>query len=133
MFDLLLFIPIIGSIVQAIKDASQPTIPAENWANRELYHKDIMSGISDEQLMKNVENGKYKSTKIYPQPHRDPVDGKIIIENSKLYFEDVSKYGAYKAQQWVKQGKYNLTKEEMEEENKRIKEYYNNLLRIKTT
>lgn len=128
MFDLVLFIPIIGSIVQAIKDAMQPTIPAENWANRELYHKDIMSGISDEQLIKNVENGRYKMTKTYPQPHRDPVDGKIIIENSKLYFEDVSKYGAYKAEQWVKQGKYNLTPEEMEKENKRIKEKYNKIL-----
>lgn len=127
MFDLLLFIPIIGSIVCAIKTAMQPAIPAENWANTELYHEDIMKGIPHEQIMKNVENGKYKLTRTYPQPHKDPVDGKIIIENSKLYFEDVSKYGAYKAGQWVKQGKYNLTKEEMEIENKRIKEYYNNL------
>ena len=26
--------------LQAIKEARQPVIPAENWANKDLYHKD---------------------------------------------------------------------------------------------
>ena len=57
---ILCIISIIGTIVEAIKTACTLEIPAENWANRELYHKDIMDGVSIEQRMKNVENGKYK-------------------------------------------------------------------------
>ena len=125
MFDALFIISIVGAIKEAIKESCTPTIPAENWANKELYHKDIMDGVSVEQRMKNLENGKYKLTESHPEPHRDHVSGKIVIENCKLYYEDVNKYGAYKAQQWVKQGKYNLTPEELEKENERIKAKYN--------
>jgi hypothetical protein len=60
----------------------------------------------------------------HQEPHRDPVSGKIVIENCKLYYEDVRNHGAYQAQQWVKQGKYNLTEEEMKKEEERIKEKY---------
>lgn len=115
---------IFSSAKKAIKEAVEPTIPAENWANKELYHQDLMNGVSAEQRMKNVNNGKYKLTEIYPEPHRDPKDGKIVIENSKLYYEDVNKYGAYQAQQWVKQGKYNLSPEELEKERERIRKEY---------
>ena len=47
----------------------------------------------------------------HPEPHRDPESGKIIIENCKLYHEDVDKYGASQAQKWVREGKYNLSPE----------------------
>ena len=107
MFDLLFIVSIVGSVVQAVKEACTPTIPAENWANEELYRKDIMNSVSVEQRMKNLKNGKYRLEKTYPEPRRDPVSGKIVIENSQLYYEDAMKYGAYQAQQWVKQGKYN--------------------------
>ena len=112
---------LISTCVEAVKEACAPTIPAENWANKDLYHQDLMAGVSIEQRMKNVQNGKYRLTETYPEPHRDPATGKIIIENCKLYKEDVKKYGAYQAQQWVKQGKYNLTPEELEKERARIK------------
>ena len=121
---------LISTCYQAIKEACEPTIPAENWANKELYHKDLMAGVPIEQRMKNLKNGKYKLTETYPEPHRDPKSGKIIIENCKLYHEDVKNYGAYQAQQWVKQGKYNLTPEELEkqrEEFKKKMEYLYNL------
>lgn len=124
MFDLLFVVSIIGTIVQVVKEARTPTIPAENWANKELYHKDIMNGVPVEQRMKNLDNGKYKLAETHPEPHRDPVSGKIVIENSKLYYEDVKNYGAYQAQQWVKQGKYNLTPEELKKEEERIKAKY---------
>ena len=127
MLDGLFIASLIGSCVQAIKEAFEPTIPAENWSNKELYHKDIMSGVSAEQRMENVKNGKYKLTETYPEPHRDPVSGKIVIENCKLYHEDVKNYGAYQAEQWVKQGKYNLTPEELEKEHKRIEEHFKKL------
>ena len=55
------------------------------------------------------------------EPHRDPESGKIIIENCKLYQEDVINYGAVQAQKWVREGKYNLTPEELEKERERIR------------
>ena len=125
MFHLLGILSILYCGAQAIKDACTPTIPAENWANKELYHKDLMSGMDGKQLMKNVERGKYKlPVQNHPEPHRDPKSGKIIIENCDLYREDVRNYGAWQAQQWVKQGKYNLTPEELEKERERIKKRF---------
>ena len=124
MFDLLFITSIIGSAVQAIKESCAKPIPAENWSNKELYHDDIMNGVSIEQRMKNLENGKYKMTKVHPEPHRDHISGHIIIDDSKLYYEDVRKYGAYQAQKWVEQGKYNLTPEELKAEEERIKAEY---------
>ena len=57
----------------------------------------------------------------HPEPHRDPESGKIIIENGKLYKEDVMNFGAVQAQKWVREGKYNLTPDELEKEHERIK------------
>lgn len=125
--DLLFAVSIVGAIIQVVKENCAKTVPAENWANKELYNKDIVDGVSIEQRMKNLENGKYKLTETYPEPHRDPVSGKIIIENCNLYYEDLGKYGACKAQQWVKQGKYNLTPEELKKEEERIKAKYDYL------
>lgn len=127
MFDLVFIVSLIGTATQVIKEACQPTIPVENWANKELYHKDIMNGVSVEQRMKNLANGKYKTAETHHEPHRDSVSGKIIIENCKLYNEDLSKYGAVQAQKWVKQGKYNLTAKELEKERRRIEEHYKKL------
>ena len=120
MFDLLFIVSIVGTAVQAIKESCTPIVPIENLANTELRHKDIMNGVSVEQRMKNVENGKYRLIETYPEPHRNPENGKIIIENCKLYWEDVEKYGAWQAQQWVKRGKYNLSPEELVKERNRI-------------
>lgn len=111
---------LIGTCYQAIKEAFEPTIPAENWANKELYHKDLMSGMSAEQCMKNVKNGKYKLTETYPEPHRDPETGKIIIENCDLWRKDLREYGAYQVSKWVKQGKYNLTPEELKKQREKF-------------
>lgn len=121
MLDGLFIASLITSGYQAIKEGLEPTIPAENWANKELYHQDLMNGVSVEQRMKNVKNGKYRLVENYPEPHRDK-NGKIIIENSQLYYDDVKNYGAYQAQKWVKQGKYNLSPEELEKERNRIQE-----------
>lgn len=123
MFNGLLIASLLGAIVDGIKTAFVPTIPAENWANKELYYKDLMDGVSVEQRMKNVKNGKYKLTETYPEPHRTE-DGKIIIENCKLYEEDLREYGAQQTYEWVRQGKYNLTPEELEKELERIKKEF---------
>lgn len=126
MLDGLFIASLIGTTVQAIKEACEPTIPAENWANKELYHKDLMDGVSVEQRMKNLENGKYKQAETYPEPHRTK-GGKIIIENNLLYQEDLKEYGAHQTMKWVRQGKYNLTPEELEKEHERIKERFKHL------
>ena len=119
MFDGLFIVSIVGSCYQALKEAFTPTIPAENWANKESYYRDLVDGVSAEQRMKNVKNGKYKLVENYPEPHRD-VNGKILIENYKLYNEDLMQYGAVQTMKWVKQGKYNLTPEELAKE---LKDY----------
>lgn len=126
MFGGLFIASIIGNIYQATKEAFKSTVPAENWANNELYYQDLVSGVSAEQRMKNVKNGRYKMTATYPEPHRDK-DGKIIIENYNLYKEDLMKYGSVQTMNWVKQGKYNLPPEELEKEYERIKDKYDNL------
>jgi hypothetical protein len=124
MFDLLFITSIVCTAVQIVKEANAKPVPVENWANKELYHNDIMDGVSIEHRMKNLENGKYKLTETYPEPHRDPKSGKIMIENYKLYYEDVEKCGAYKAQQWAEQGRYNLSPDELKKEEERIKAKY---------
>lgn len=125
MFNGLFLLSLIITIVQLVKESCEPTIPAENWANKELIHEDTMKGISEKEFSKNLANGKYKLTEKYPEPHR-MADGRIIIENCKLYKEDIRNHGAYQAHKWVKQGKYNLTPEEVkkqEEEFKKKMEY----------
>ena len=129
MLDGLFIASLISTCYQAIKESLEPTIPAENWANKELYHQDLMNGVSAEQRMKNVKNGKYKLTENYPEPHRDK-DGKIIIENSQPYYDDVKNYGAYQAHKWMRQGKYNLSPEELEKEHKRIQEKFKKLYEL---
>lgn len=60
MLCLLSIISIIGAIVLIIEEKCEEQIPAENWANEKLYYKDIINGVSHEQRMKNLKNGKYK-------------------------------------------------------------------------
>lgn len=123
MFDGLFIASLVGTCVQAIKEYCAPVIPAENWGNKELIQQDRMRGISDKEFSRNLANGRYKLTETFPEPHRTS-DGKIIIENSQLYYDDVRKYGAVQAQKWVSQGKYNLTPEELKKEKERIKAHW---------
>ena len=126
MLDGLFIASLIGTVVQVIQEARQPVIPAENWANKELIYQDRLKNISEKEFSRNLANGKYKLTETYPEPHRME-DGRIIIENCKLYNEDVKKYGAVQAQKWVKQGKYNLEPEELKKEEERIKKEFEHL------
>lgn len=123
MLNGLFLASLISSCYQAIKDACTPTIPAEKWANKDLIHRDIMEGNSDK-LLKNARNGKYIVTEKYPEPHRDSKTGKIVIENSRLWREDLSKYGGYQVSKWMKQGKYNLSPEELAKEQQRLRKKY---------
>jgi hypothetical protein len=60
MFDLLLIVSLIGTFVGVMKELFEPDVPAENWANKGLYHEDIMNGVPIEQRIKNLKNGRYK-------------------------------------------------------------------------
>ena len=89
MFNLIGIAAIVSCCIDGIKECCTPVASSENWTDKE-------------------------SDKKYPEPHRDPDTGKIIIENCKLYYEDARKYSGHQIGQWVKQGKYNLTPEELE-------------------
>lgn len=119
MFNLLFGVSIIGNIIEGIKESYEKTIPAENWANKKLYRQDLANNVSAKQRIKYAEQGRYKLTENYPKPHRDANTGQIIIENDELYREDVKKYGVIQAREWVHQGKYNLSPQELEEKRKR--------------
>ena len=130
MFDGLFIFSLISSCIQGIKEAFEPTIPAKNWGNKDLIHQDRMSGMSEKEILKNVQRGKYISTENYPEPHRDPVDGKIVIENCTLYNEDLLNYGAVQVGKWIKQGKYNLTPEELKKEREKHRKEMERLYKL---
>ena len=121
---------ILHTCYQGIKEAVEPVVPAENWANKELYHQDMMNGVPIEKRMKYVQQGRYKLEKTHPEPHRDPETGKIIIENCKLYNQDLRNYGAYTTHKWLSEGKYNLTPEELKKERERIDKEWEELYRL---
>lgn len=126
MLNGLFITSLIATGVEYVKEKFVKEVSAENWTNKELYYEDVINGIPIEQRMKNLHNGKYKQTKVYPEPHRNS-NGKIIIENTLLYESDIEKYGAYQAYKWAEQGKYNLTPEELKKERERLDEEYKRL------
>ncbi len=104
---------ILYTAVQGIKESLEPTIPAENWENKDLHHQDVMNGVPMKQIIKNAQNGKYRYSIKYAKPHRDPTSNKVIIENCELHNADIQQYGAATAYKWLDQGKYNLNAEEL--------------------
>ena len=121
---------LIGTAVQGIKEAFTPTIPAENWGNKELQYQDRMNGMSEKEIIKNAERGRYIVTEKYPEPHRNE-RGQIMIENCQLWNEDLSKYGSVQTMKWAKQGKYNLEGEALKKEQERIKKRTEKLMNLK--
>lgn len=121
---------LIGTVVQGIKDAFTPTIPAEKWANKELQHQDRMNGMSEKEIIKNAKNGRYIVTEKHPEPHRNE-HGQIMIENCQLWNEDLKKYGSVQAMKWAKQGKYNLEGEALKKEQLRIKKHFKELMELR--
>lgn len=126
----LFIVSIVGTVVEGIKDALTPTIPAENWGNKELIYQDRLNGVSEEEILKNVERGRYIVTEKYPEPHRNEY-GQIVIENCKLWNEDLSKYGTVQTMKWVEQGKYNLEGEALKKEQERIEDELKEWIELK--
>lgn len=131
MFDGLFIASLISVCAEGIKRGFEPTITAEQRANEKLLNDDIIKGVPYEKIKKNILNGKYRLPKPqveekHPEPHINPQTGKIIIENYTLYNQDIMKYNGGQVMKWAKQGKYNLTSEELEIERRKYKEKYNN-------
>ena len=89
-----------------------------------------MAGMAVEERMKNGKNGRYKIAEKYQEPHRDLKTVKIIIENYKLYKEDVKNHGAPQAYKWLHQGKYNLSPEELKKQEEEFRKKMDNLYNL---
>ena len=52
-------VALVTSGIPFAKEKMTRKISAENWGNKELIHRDRMSGMSEREIIKNVERGKY--------------------------------------------------------------------------
>ena len=52
-------IVLIVVICTFLNEKLTPTLTAEHWANKELINRDRMSGMSEKEIVKNAERGKY--------------------------------------------------------------------------
>ena len=128
-----MFLNILGAVAavltgkELIQEKCTPVIPAENWQNKELIQKDILTpDCSNNQFMKNLANGKYRKPEQAAEPHRD-AKGNIIIDNIVLFWEDVNshQYSTAQIERFKQSGRYNLTAEEaqMQREQQKRKRY----------
>lgn len=106
------FSAIFSIFIEGVKEAFTPSIPADNWDNKELQHQDRMNGMSEKEIFKNTRRGRYVITVQYPKP-RKKERGQIIEENTIFWHTDLKKYGSVEVSKWTKQGKYNLTYDEL--------------------
>ena len=67
---LLFIFSIILVCIEVFNEYREKEIPAEYWANKELYHKDVMDGVPIERRMKNLENGKYRLVETHSEQHK---------------------------------------------------------------
>ena len=106
MFDGLGIIGLFAAAKQLIKESTEKPVPAEYWNNRDLMHKDKMNpDVSPQQIMKNLEKGKYCSSQIIPERYEMPI--KPIVDK-KRYNHDVREFGREIADDNAKQGLYSF-------------------------
>lgn len=106
MFDAFGIIGLIAGAKQLIKEKTEKPVPAEYWNNKDLMHKDKMNpNVSPQQIMKNLEKGKYYSSTVIPERYEMPV--KPIVDK-KSYNHDVRMYGKEIADSNVKLGLYSF-------------------------
>ena len=121
---------IFSMLFGGIKDALTPTIPAENWANKELQYQDRMNGMSEKEILENVKKGRYIVTEKYPEPHRNE-RGQIMIENCQLWHEDLKTYGSVQTMKLAEQGRYNLEGEALKKGQERIEKHCEELMNLR--
>lgn len=105
MLDGLGIIGLFAAAKQLIKESTEKPVPAEYWNNKDLMHKDKMNpDVSPQQIMKNIEKGKYYSSTVIPERYEQPV--KIV--DRKGYEHDVRIYGKEVADDNAKLGLYSF-------------------------
>ncbi len=106
VFALLSGLAVICFVKEIVKDKTQRIIPAESWGNKALMYDDkINPDISPQQIMKNLEKGKYYSSTVLQERYEIPV--KPIVDK-KRYNHDVREYGKEIADDNAKQGLYSF-------------------------
>ena len=106
MFDGLGIIGLFAGTKQLIKESTEKKIPASYWNNKDLMHKDKMNpNVSPQQIMKNLEKGKYYSPMVIPERYEIPV--KPIVDRAS-YEHDVREYGNEVADSNAKLGLYSF-------------------------
>ncbi len=105
MFDGLGIIGLFAAGKQIVKEKTEKEIPAEYWNNKALMHEDKMNpDVSPQEIMKNIEKGKYYSPTVIPEHYEKPV--KIV--DKKGYNHDVRVYGKEIADDNAKMGLYSF-------------------------
>ncbi len=106
MFDGLGIIGLFAAAKQLIKESTEKPVPAEYWNNKDLMHKDKMNpDVSPQQIMKNLENGKYYAPEVIPERYEMPV--KPIVDRAR-YERDAMEYGREIADDNAKMGLYSF-------------------------
>lgn len=106
MLDGLGIIGIFAGAKQLIKESTEKPVPAEYWNNKALLHEDKMNpDVTPQQIMKNLEKGKYYAPTIIPERYEMPV--KPIVDR-KSYEHDVRVYGKEIADDNAKMGLYSF-------------------------
>lgn len=103
MFDGLGIIGLFAGAAQLIKESTEKPIPACYWNNKALMHEDKMNpDVSPQQIMKNLENGKYYAPEVIPERYEKPV--KIV--DIERYEHDVEMYSQAVADIEAERGGY---------------------------
>lgn len=106
MFNAFGIIGLIAGAKQIIKEATEKSIPAEYWNNKDLMYEDKMNpDVTPQQIMKNLEKGKYYAPTIIPERYEMPVKPIVDI---KSYNHDVRVYGKEIADDNAKMGLYSF-------------------------
>ena len=88
---------LVSTVVEGIKDAFTPTIPAENWANKDLQYQDRMNGISEKEIITIIRGKEATDEEVeavvefinesYPDIETDVVDGSQDVYSFILSIE----------------------------------------------
>ena len=106
MFDGLGIIGLIAGTKQIIKEKTEKEIPAENWNNKDLMHKDKMNpNLTWKDIQRNLKNGKYYAPEVIPERYEQPV--KPIVDRAR-YEYDVREFGKEIADSNAKHGLYSF-------------------------
>ena len=52
------FVALLSSGIPWLNEKTTKSIPAENWANKELQYKDRMAGVSEKEILRRAEQGR---------------------------------------------------------------------------